>query len=313
MITAQNTSHILMIRPVSFRYNEQTATNNHYQRIIDTVRPDEVQPRALAEFDGFVNVLRDAGVQVTVVDDTIDPDTPDSIFPNNWVSFHADGRVYLYPMFAPNRRLERRRDILEMLSGTHHVTEIVDISSLEAEGEILEGTGSLVLDRANKVAYACLSLRTTHGALNLWAGRSGFKVVRFTATQRHGDGYSPIYHTNVMMSIGAELAVVCADTVRDPAEREVLLKSLADCGLRTVLISEDQKNSFAGNMLQLIDRDGQRLMVMSSQAFRSLTSDQIDELSRTNRIIHAPLDVIETFGGGSARCMMAEVFLPAKG
>jgi len=313
MITAQNTSHILMIRPVSFRYNEQTATNNHYQRIIDTVRPDEVQPRALAEFDGFVNVLRNAGVQVTVIDDTIDPDTPDSIFPNNWVSFHADGRVYLYPMLAPNRRLERRRDIIDSLAKTHNVADVVDLSALEDEGEILEGTGSLVLDRANMVAYACLSLRTTHRALDAWAGRKGFKVVRFTATQRHGDGYSPIYHTNVMMSVGAELAVVCADTVRDPSEREMLLKSLRDANLRIILISEEQKNSFAGNMLQLIDDQGQRLMVMSSQAYGSLTSDQLADISRSNKIIHAPLDVIETFGGGSARCMMAEVFLPAKG
>jgi hypothetical protein len=313
MITAQNTSHILMIRPVSFRYNEQTATNNHYQRIIDTVRPDEVQPRAQAEFGGFVEVLRNAGVQVTVVDDTVEPDTPDSLFPNNWVSFHADGRVFLYPMLAPNRRLERRRDIVDMLAQTHHVHQVVDLSALEAEGEILEGTGSMVLDRANKVAYACLSLRTTDRALDAWAGLSGFRVVRFTATQRHGDGYSPIYHTNVMMSLGTELAVVCADTVRDPAERDMLLNSLSSSGLRIVLISEEQKNSFAGNMLQLIDREGHRLMVMSSQAFGSLTSEQKEEIGRSNRIIHAPLDVIETFGGGSARCMMAEVFLPAKG
>lgn len=301
-----------MVRPVSFRYNEQTATNNYYQRVIDSVKPHEVQPRAQVEFDGFVATLRHAGIDVTVVDDTLDPDTPDSLFPNNWVSFHADGSVFLYPMFAPNRRLERRLDIIELLRLKFEVSSVTDLSDFEQQNEFLEGTGSLVLDRANSVAYACLSPRTSLAALDQWAKVSGFKVISFTSTQWHGNQLSPIYHTNVMMSVGTHLAIVCAETVRDATERQQLLQSLTQTGHRLVLISEEQKNSFAGNMLEVINGSGQPTMVMSSQAYHSLLPGQIADIEQSCQIVHAPLDVIETFGGGSARCMMAEIFLPEK-
>jgi hypothetical protein len=310
-MASQNTSNLLMIRPVAFAMNEETALDNHYQdQDSDISRPD-AQQAALLEFDGFVEKLEAAGVNVTVIEDTPEPFTPDSIFPNNWVSFHETGMVVLYPMYAENRRTERREDILQTLTANgFKISETLDYSPFENEGLILEGTGSLVLDRENLIAYACLSHRTNDVILNDWATQLGYKVVSFHATQEIDGQFLPIYHTNVMMSVGEEIAIVCADSIRSTDERETVISSLQNTNKEIVFISEDQTNQFAGNMLQIVTGAGEKLMVMSTQAYESLTKPQIETIEKSNRILHSSLETIETLGGGSARCMMAEVFLP---
>ncbi|MGB0369332.1 MAG: citrulline utilization hydrolase CtlX [Flavobacteriales bacterium] len=308
---AQNTSHLLMIRPVAFDMNSQTATDNHYQDQESGISSSNAQQEALKEFDDFVIRLRDIGVDVTVIEDTPEPATPDSIFPNNWVSFHETGMVVLYPMYAENRRTERRQDILDKLkSDGFQLREILDYSPSESEGMFLEGTGSLVLDRENLIAYACLSHRTDDHLLNDWAEQLGYEVVSFKAMQEVDGELLPIYHTNVMMSVGAEIAILCADCIKDEAERNSVVKALETSGKTIVYISEAQKSSFAGNMLQVASKSGERILVMSTQAFDSLNQEQIGAIEKTNRILHSSLKTIETLGGGSARCMMAEVFLP---
>lgn len=307
----QTTSHILMIRPVAFGFNEQTAVDNHYQVEAGREQAEDIHRRALAEFDRFVQMLTEAGVEVTVVNDTLDPHTPDSIFPNNWVSFHDDGTVILYPMCAPNRRQERRMDIIERLkSQGFRVSQVIDMSGSETEGRFLEGTGSLVLDRENMVAYACLSQRTNEDLVAQWAAQTGFAPVTFDAVQEVDGAYLPIYHTNVMMSVGSELAVVCAESVMDGLQREEMLAALKATGKHIVLISMEQKASFAGNMLEVSSSDGRPLMVMSTQAFESLAEGQRAVIGKYCDILHSDIRTIETHGGGSARCMMAEVFLP---
>lgn len=302
-----------MIRPVAFGFNSETASNNHYQKEVVGLSNSEVQNRALNEFDRFAEKLRAEGVNVLVFDDTLDPRTPDSIFPNNWVSFHENATVILYPMFAPNRRQERRSAILDSLRDSgFEIKTIIDLTDSEDENRYLEGTGSLVLDRENRIAYACISLRTDEQLLNDWAAQTNYEIVAFHAVQEVDGRSEPIYHTNVMMSVGQELAVVCAESIKNETERKEVLSTLNNTGKEIILITEDQKLKFAGNMLQVISNSGEKMMVMSSRAFNSLTEEQIDAIERTNRIVHSPLDTIETLGGGSARCMMAEVFLPSK-
>ena len=308
---AQNTSNILMIRPVAFAMNAETAKDNHYQNQEAGISGNQAQEAALKEFDDFVDKLRDAGVHVMVVEDTPEPPTPDSIFPNNWVSFHENGMVVLYPMAAENRRTERRDDILETLKTKgFRITETLDYSPSENDGFFLEGTGSLVLDREHLIAYACLSQRTNETLLKDWGEQLGYKVVSFHALQELDGQLLPIYHTNVMMSVGQEIAILCADSIKDEAERKAVIEALERSGKEIVYISEAQKSSFAGNMLQVINNAGEKIMVMSTQAYESLTPEQIATIEKTNRILHSSLNTIETLGGGSARCMMAEVFLP---
>lgn len=310
-MSAQTTSHILMIRPVAFNFNPQTAEDNHYQVEAGRDEGAAIQQQALKEFDAFVEVLQEAGVDVTVVDDTPEPLTPDSIFPNNWVSFHDDGTVILYPMAAPNRRLERRTDILDTLRSRGFViSQVIDMSGSEDDGRFLEGTGSLVLDRTAMVAYSCLSQRTHPDLLAQWAAQTGYATVSFGAVQDVRGELLPIYHTNVMMSVGKELAVVCADSVKDAAQREELLATLRVTGKDVMLITEEQKSQFAGNMLEVVGTGGGAVMAMSTQAYESLSSKQVAQISLYAKIVHADLRTIETYGGGSARCMMAEVFLP---
>ncbi|MDP6908415.1 MAG: arginine deiminase-related protein [Flavobacteriales bacterium] len=307
----QNTSHMLMIRPIAFESNSETAEDNHYQHEIQGLSDTKTQNQALQEFDSFVGKLRDAGINIIVVEDTPESKTPDSIFPNNWISMHGNGVVVLYPMYAPNRRKERRLDILETLKEKgFHIKEVIDLSPVENEGRILEGTGSLVLDHENSIAYACLSHRTNEKELERWAKLTDYKTVPFHALQNVEGQLLPIYHTNVMMSVGKELAIVCADSIKDETERKTLIDSLKKTGKQMVFISEEQKSSFAGNMLQVVNNMNEKIMVMSSQAFESLTAEQISTIEKTNRILHSPLNTIEALGGGSARCMMAEVFLP---
>jgi len=301
-----------MIRPVAFRMNEQTAVNNYYQKVLDGLSPESVNSKAQQEFDTFVTKLRKAGVHVTVVDDTLEPNTPDSIFPNNWVSFHENGDVVYYPMFAENRRAERRDDILDILEeeGFQLNDGIMDYSSAEEDNIFLEGTGSLVLDRENGKCYCALSPRADEELLIEFCEDFEFTPVIFEAFQTVNGERKLMYHTNVMMCIGDTFAVVCADSIDDKKERKLVLDSLKGDDKEIILITEDQVNNFAGNMLEVKGKNDERFLVMSESAYKSLTKKQIGQLEAHVSIIHSSLDTIEACGGGSARCMMAEVFLP---
>jgi hypothetical protein len=300
-----------MIRPVAFRMNEQTAVNNYYQKVIDGLSPETVNTKAQEEFDIFVNKLRMVGVDVTVVDDTLEPSTPDSIFPNNWISFHENGDVALYPMFAENRRLERREEILDILEDKGFVVnEIMDYSSAEEDGFFLEGTGSIVLDRENDKAYCALSPRADEELFIEFCEDFEYTPVIFEAFQTVGNERKLIYHTNVMMCVADTFAVICADCIDDKKERKMVLDSLKSDGKEIILITEDQMNNFAGNMLELQGADERRYLIMSASAHKSLTKKQISQLEEHITILSSSLDTIEACGGGSARCMMAEIFLP---
>ena len=309
----QTTNSILMIRPVAFRMNEQTVVNNYYQKVIDGLSPETVNTKAQEEFDTFVNKLRMVGVDVTVVDDTLEPSTPDSIFPNNWISFHESGDVALYPMFAENRRLERREEILDILEDKGFVVnEIMDYSSAEDDGFFLEGTGSIVLDRENDKAYCALSPRADEELFIEFCEDFEYTPVIFEAFQTIGSERKLIYHTNVMMCVADTFAVICADCIDDKKERKMVLDSLKSDGKEIILITEEQMNNFAGNMLELQGTDERRYLVMSASAHKSLTKKQVAQLEEHITILSSSLDTIEACGGGSARCMMAEVHLPEK-
>ena len=307
----QTTSSILMIRPVAFRMNEQTAVNNYYQKVLDNLLPATVNAKAQQEFDAFVTKLQAVGVDVTVVDDTLNPDTPDSIFPNNWISFHQNGDVVLYPMFAENRRSERREEILDILEDKgFQIENIVDYTSAETDGFYLEGTGSLLLDRANGIAYCALSPRADEELFIEFCEDFDMAPVIFNAYQTINNERKLIYHTNVMMCLGTTFAVICADCIDDKQERKFVLEQLKKSSKEVILISENQVNNFAGNMLELVGANQQKLLVMSAAAHQSLTADQLAKLEKHAQIVSSSLDTIEACGGGSARCMMAEIFLP---
>lgn len=300
-----------MIRPIAFRMNEQTAVNNYYQKVLDNLTPETVNEKAQAEFDAFVEKLQNVGVHVIVVQDTLEPDTPDSIFPNNWISFHGNGDMVLYPMYAENRRLERREDVLEILEEKgFKIENIIDYTSAEEENIFLEGTGSIILDRENEKAYCALSPRADEELFIEFCEDNHFTPIIFEAFQTVNKKRKHIYHTNVMMCIGETFAVICADTIDDQAERKMVLKTLKQDGKDVILISEDQVNNFAGNMLEVLGHNNQKYLVMSESAFLSLTDEQKNRLNKHATILNASLDIIEACGGGSARCMMAEVFLP---
>lgn len=308
----QITDSILMIRPVAFRMNEQTAINNYYQKVMDGLLPSTVNAKAQQEFDAFVEKLRAVGVNVVVVDDTVDPDTPDSIFPNNWVSFHETGDVVLYPMFAENRRAERREDIFDVLEEKgFDFEEIMDYTSAEEDNIFLEGTGSLVLDRENQKAYCALSPRADEELMIEFCEDFEFSPVIFEAFQTVNGERKHIYHTNVMMCVGTTFAVICADCIDDKKERKAVLASLRQDGKELILLTEAQLNHFAGNMLQVQGKD-KSYLVMSQAAKSVLTAEQVKMIEKHVEILSVNLDTIEACGGGSARCMMAEVFLPTK-
>jgi hypothetical protein len=307
----QTTNSILMIRPVAFRMNEQTAVNNFYQKVIDDLLPATVNAKAQQEFDAFVAKLRAVGVDVIVVDDTIEPNTPDSIFPNNWISFHENGDVALYPMFAENRRQERREELLDILEEKGFIIEnIVDYTSAEEDGYFLEGTGSIVLDRANGKAYCALSPRADEELFIEFCEDFDLNPIIFEAFQTVNGERKLIYHTNVMMCLGETYAVICADAIDDKKERKMVLDSLKGDEKEVILITEDQVNNFAGNMLEVKGANDRRYLVMSTSAYKSLTKKQIAQLEEHVTILSSSLDTIEACGGGSARCMMAEIFLP---
>ena len=307
----QSTSSVFMVRPHSFRKNEETATNNHYQRDIAQAAPEEIIERAQEEFDGLVDQLKAAGVEVVVFDEAEPHETPDALFPNNWISTHADGTVALYPMFAPNRRTERREDVPLVLEHQFgfDVRQIIDFTEFESHNKFLEGTGSIVLDRVNRKAYAALSDRTDARALEHFCDQLDFEPVAFQAFQTVDNQRLPIYHTNVMMSIGSGYAVVCLDCIDSDDERKQVVDAIAQDGLELIAITEEQVNQFAGNMLELTGDEGP-VLVMSASAYQSLVPGQIEKLQQHTTLLHAPLPTIETCGGGSARCMIAEIHLP---
>ncbi|HSN71250.1 MAG TPA: arginine deiminase-related protein [Steroidobacteraceae bacterium] len=305
---SQLASSVLMIRPARFQSNPQTAESNAFQTEPDA-SPAEQQRSALTEFEGVVAALRGAGIDVLVFDDTREPHTPDSVFPNNWVSFHADGTVVLYPMEAENRRCERRSDVIDRLDAEFgfQVREIVDLSHHEAEDRFLEGTGSMVLDRVNRVAYACLSSRTHLDVLGDFAQRMDYDVVAFEALDRGG---VPIYHTNVLMAVGEKLAVICEAAIARDDQRAAVVERLASTGHDIVSLDFDQLESFAGNMLELRAADGVPVMAMSQRAWDSLRADQRAKIEANGRVVTAAIDDIEDSAGGSVRCMLAEIHLP---
>ena len=306
----QLTNTILMIRPVSFRMNEQTAVNNYYQHSLKGISSDDIQLKALAEFDNFVSKLRKHGVNVVVIEDTLVPSTPDSIFPNNWSSFHRNGKVGLYPMFAENRRLERREDILDKLEEKGFViNDVMDYSSAEEEGVFLEGTGSIVLDRENGLAYCAMSPRADEDLFIEFCEDFEYSPVVFHAYQTVNGKRELIYHTNVMMAITQENVIVCLDAIDDKKERKNFINHVVMSGKQIVKITEEQVEHFAGNMLQVMDANNKPITVMSQAAFDSLTKDQKEILSKEAILLSSDLSTIEACGGGSARCMMAEVFL----
>ena len=306
----QLTNSILMIRPVSFRMNEQTAVNNYYQQNLKELSAKDIQSKALAEFDGFVIKLREAGVNVIVIDDTLVPSTPDSIFPNNWISFHSNGRVGLYPMFAENRRQERREDIFDTLEEKGFViNEIIDYSSAEKEEIFLEATGSIVLDRENGLAYCALSARADEDLFIEFCEDFEYTPVIFHAYQTVNGKRELIYHTNVMMAVTQENVIVCLDSIDDKKERRSFIDHVLISGKQIVKITEQQVEHFVGNMLQVLGKDDKPITVMSQAAYDSLTPDQLQILEKEATLLSSDLSTIEACGGGSARCMMAEVFL----
>ncbi|SHI34232.1 citrulline utilization hydrolase CtlX [Algibacter luteus] len=307
----QTTNTILMVRPVNFRMNEQTAVNNYYQKDIDDVLPDTINTKAQKEFDAFVEKLRAIGVKVIVVKDRMETDTPDSIFPNNWVSFHENGDVGLYPMFAENRRKERREDILETIEKEGFlINNIIDYTSAEEEQVFLEGTGSIILDRVNRKAYCALSPRADEDLFIEFCEDFEYSPVIFTSYQTVDGARKPIYHTNVMMCIAETFAVICLSSIDDKKERKNVIKHLKEDGKEVIDITETQLNNFAGNMLQVKGDNDVRYLIMSQAAYDSLTKAQIKQIEKHCNILSSSLETIETCGGGSARCMMAEVFLP---
>ncbi len=304
----QITNTILMVKPVAFRMNEQTAVNNYYQKVIDKIIPATVQRRALKEFNSFVEKLQKVGVEVIVVEDTKTPDTPDSIFPNNWISFHENSTVCMYPMFAENRRLERRLDILETIEKEKKAYKtIIDYTEAEKDNIFLEGTGSILLDRENRIAYCALSPRADEGLFIEFCEDLEFTPIVFRANQTINGKRKPIYHTNVMMCLGTTFAVICLQSIDQKKQRKQVIETIENSGKQVITITEEQVNNFAGNMLQVKGKD-KDYIVMSEAAYKSLSKAQIKIIESHSSILYSNVDTIEACGGGSVRCMMTEIF-----
>ncbi|TDI75858.1 MAG: amidinotransferase [Bacteroidetes bacterium] len=305
----QITDTILMIRPVAFRMNEETVANNYFQKQIQ-IEEGDINSKAQAEFDAIVEKLRAIGVNVIVEDDLLDLDTPDSIFPNNWVSFHHNGIVGLFPMFAENRRRERREEIIDRLEEEGFLVEgFMDYTSAEDAGVFLEGTGSILLDRVHHKAYCALSPRADEELFIEFCEDFEYDPVVFNANQTVDGERLPIYHTNVLMALAENFAVICLDAIDDRSEKKNVLEHLKQSGKEIIEITEAQMHQFAGNMLQVRGKD-HKYMVMSTAALDSLTQEQISAIEKHCLILSSDLETVESCGGGSARCMMAEVFLP---
>lgn len=301
----QVTDTVLMIRPAAFRFNEQTAANNFFQ----SFHTENVHEQAVQEFDEMVDGLQNKGIKVLVVNDTPEPVKPDAIFPNNWFSTSPEGVLNIYPMYAPNRRTEKRDDILQALAKIYQVNNVLDWTEFEAEAMYLEGTGSMVIDHISKIVYACLSPRTHESLVQKFAAANGYQAITFTAADNKGQ---LIYHTNVMMCIGDRFAVLCDQAIEDDAERIAVIQLLATTGHAVLPITQEQINAFAGNMLQVKNQDGQSFIVMSQTAYNVLTPFQIETLQGFGELLAFDVATIEKVNGGSTRCMMAEIFLQPK-
>ncbi len=305
----QTTSHILMVRPANFGFNEETAVNNAFQSKDKSLEINEIKRKAIAEFDAFVKKLRERAIHVVVANDSIQPVKTDAVFPNNWVTMHQDGTMIFYPMFSPNRRLERDADIIQLIENEYIVNKKIHLEHYEGTGKYLEGTGSMILDRAHEIAYACLSPRTDLSLFDEFCDTVHFKRVAFHAVDGNNEA---IYHTNVMMALGETFVVICLETIRDEQERLHLIKHFERTKKEIIEISLDQMMLFAGNMLQVKNDFDETFLVMSEQAYNSLIAAQIAHIQRYTQIIYSDIKTIETYGGGSARCMMAEIFLEKK-
>jgi len=302
----QTTSHLLMIKPVNFGFNQETAVNNAFQV---AGHSELAQQKAKTEFENFVKKLTVYGIDVTVVEDTPEPYTPDSIFPNNWISFHSDNTICLFPMFAENRRKERKPNVIDAVRQKFKITDTVDFTHYESENKFLEGTGSMILDRENNIAYACLSPRTNQEVFDRFCEKMNFKGISWTSLDDKG---GEVYHTNVVMCVADKYVIICLDTIKDAKEREFVAKTITNSGKEIIEITTKQMNNFAGNMLQVQNNKGVPFLVMSSRAFRSLAREQVSRIKSYNDIIDSELETIENNGGGSARCMLAEIFLQLK-
>lgn len=300
------TDTLFMVRPAHFGYNVETAENNSFQSNEGTMTVEEIEEAAKDEFDNFVSILRSHRIEVLVYDDTTNPVKTDAIFPNNWITTHSSGVLITYPMFSENRRAERRDDIIEDLKNKFEYHRQYFFEHYESKGKFLEGTGSMILDRENKVAYACLSERTNVEILEKFSVVMSYRKIFFHSVD---DKNEPIYHTNVMMTLGVNFCVICLETIHDKTEKEVILNQLKETNKEIIEISMQQMNGFAGNMLQVKNDMGEKFLIMSEQAKRSLESSQIERIEQHCSIIYAPLYTIEKYGGGSARCMLAEVFV----
>ncbi|MEO7445721.1 MAG: arginine deiminase-related protein [Ferruginibacter sp.] len=304
----QTSKNILLVRPSNFSFNSETAASNAFQIRIDESE-EVIKQKKIQEFETFAATLKSIGVNVLVFDDTIYPEKPDAIFPNNWVTFHSDGSVILYPMSAPNRRLERRQDIIESLKRNFIITTILDLSKYENENKYLEGTGSIIFDHINKIAYACLSPRTNKELFVEVCDYLQYKHIYFYAHDKSG---KEIYHTNVMMCIGEMFSVICLGAITDKGERELVFKSLIETGHEVIDITFEQMNNFAGNMLAIQTNNNKSILALSQSSFNSLTAIQKNQIEKYCELVPLSIKTIETIGGGSARCMIAEVFLQPK-
>lgn len=302
----QTSSVLMMVRPAHFGFNPETAVNNHFQKKMLAGDVNETAKQARDEFDGFVSALRSNEIDVIVFEDTIEPKTPDAVFPNNWISFHQGGTMVTYPMYAPSRREERRLDILQYFKDNYQLGQRLDYERFEAEDMYLEGTGSMILDRVSKIAYACRSMRTSDKLFNDFCADLGYTPVLFDSSD---ESEQPIYHTNVIMCVATSTVVICLESVKDPIQRANLEKSIIDSGKTIVEITLEQVHAFAGNMLQVENKMGELFIIMSRTAYDALTDEQKEALSVDSKIIAVQIPLIEQLGGGSARCMLAEVFL----
>lgn len=302
--TRQTTQHLLMIRPARFGFNTETADNNFFQSQPND--PETIHEKALTEFDDMVNKIRSQGIDVLVIEDSPTPETPDSIFPNNWFSTHEDGSLVLYPLFAKNRRLERKPAVLSALQEKYTIVHQVDISPYENSDRFLEGTGSMVLDRQHRIAYAAVSPRTHPDLLKIYCEKLQYTPIAFEAVDSKG---RPLYHTNVVMTVADRFVVICLHSIPDEQERESVIQTIERSGKTIIAIDLEQLNQFAGNLLQVENNKGEKFLIGSAQAFSCLRADQRDLLASFNTLLEVSIPTIESVGGGSARCMLAEIFL----
>lgn len=305
-MSKQTSSVLMMVRPAHFGYNPETAVNNYFQKKITASDVDETAKQARDEFDAFVEVLRGNEIEVLVFKDTIAPKTPDAVFPNNWISFHQGGTIVTYPMYAPSRREERRLDIIQYFKDNFDVNNQLDLDRFEAENLFLEGTGSMILDRDARIAYACRSMRTDDNLFHDFCSELGYKPVLFDSSD---ESEQPIYHTNVIMCVTTSQVIVCLESVKDPGQLKMLKETILNSGKEIVEISTEQVHAFAGNMLQVQNKKGELFIIMSRTALDALDQEQREKLTQDSKILAVQIPLIEQLGGGSARCMLAEVFL----